>query len=132
MLKYISHFIKGGDVMKNKENLRFVIIVAAYLAACALIFVFTDLPGFTAYVEAKPVVTEAPAEDQLPKKDKLININTATAEELMTIDGIGEATASKIIEYREKNNGFISVDELLNVSGIGVAKLEKIRDFVVI
>ena len=50
----------------------------------------------------------------------------------MTIDGIGEATAAKIIEYREKNNGFISVDELLNVSGIGVAKLEKIRDFVVI
>ena len=118
--------------MKNKENLSFVIIVAAYLAACALIFVFTDLPGFTAYVEAKPVVTEAPADDHLHKKDKLININTATAEELMTIDGIGEATAAKIIEYREKNNGFISIDELLNVSGIGVAKLEKIRDFVVI
>lgn len=118
--------------MKNKENLRFVIIVAAYLAACALICIFTDLPGFTAYVEAKPVVTEAATEEELPQEDKLININTATAEELITIDGIGEATAAKIIEYREKNNGFSDIEELLNVSGIGVAKLEKIRNFVAI
>ena len=48
----------------------------------------------------------------------------------MTIDGIGEATAAKIIEYREENNGFSDIEELLNVSGIGVAKLEKIRNFV--
>ena len=117
--------------MKIKESLRFPVIAAAYLALCVLIFIFTDLPGFTAYVEAKPIVTEAPAEE-LPQKEKLININTATAEELMTIDGIGEATAAKIIEYREKNNGFLDIDELQNVSGIGVAKLEKIRNFVTI
>ncbi|MGN0619713.1 MAG: ComEA family DNA-binding protein [Ruminiclostridium sp.] len=118
--------------MKIKESLRFPIIAAAYLALCVLIFIFTDLPGFTAYVEAKPIVTEAPAEEELPQKEKLININTATAEELMTIDGIGEATAAKIIEYRKKNNGFLDIDELQNVSGIGVAKLEKIRNFVTI
>lgn len=116
--------------MKTKESLRFRLIIAAYLAACTLIFVFTALPGFTAYVEAKPISTEAAAEEELPQKEKLININTATAEELMTLDGIGEATARKIIEYREENNGFMSIDELSSVSGIGVAKLEKIRNFV--
>ena len=116
--------------MKNKENLRFVIIVAAYLAACALICILTDIPSFNAYVEVKPIVTEASAEKELPQQVKLVNINTATAEELMTLEGIGEATAAKIIEYREKNNGFMSIDELCSVSGIGVAKLEKIRDFV--
>lgn len=116
--------------MKSKESLRFTIIVAAYLALCTVIFVFTELPGFTSYVEAKPILTEAPAEAELPQEEKLVNINTATLEELMTIDGIGEATARKIIEYREKNNGFLEIDELMNVSGIGVAKLEKIRNFV--
>lgn len=116
--------------MKSKENLRFAIIVAVYLALCALICIFAELPAFNAYVEAEPIVTEAPAEADLPQQERLININTATAEELMTIDGIGEATAAKIIEYREKNGGFSDIEELTEVSGIGVAKLEKIRNFV--
>lgn len=58
----------------------------------------------------------------------LVNINTASLEELCTLDGIGEVIAGRIIEYREENGPFTSVDELINVKGIGEKKLEDIRD----
>lgn len=57
----------------------------------------------------------------------LVNINTATSEELQTLSGIGEAKAKKIIDYREQNGSFSSIDDLTNVSGIGEKTLESIR-----
>lgn len=60
----------------------------------------------------------------------IVNINTATQEELMQIDGIGEATAERIVEYRETNNGFKSIDELTNIKGIGKATLENLRPYI--
>lgn len=57
----------------------------------------------------------------------LVNINTADSSELQTLSGIGEAKAKKIIDYREQNGSFKSVDELTNVSGIGEKTLESIR-----
>ncbi|WP_019204055.1 ComEA family DNA-binding protein [Tsukamurella sp. 1534] len=56
-----------------------------------------------------------------------VNINTANAAELDRLPGVGEATAAAIIEYREKNGPFASVDDLAKVSGIGDAKLARIR-----
>ncbi|MBR4830702.1 MAG: helix-hairpin-helix domain-containing protein [Bacilli bacterium] len=56
-----------------------------------------------------------------------ININTATKEELMTLPGIGESKADKIIEYR-KSNIFNSIDDIKNVSGIGERIFTKIKD----
>ena len=63
---------------------------------------------------------------------KLININTASKEELMTLTGIGESKALCIIEYREQNNGFKSIEEIKNISGIGEASFAKIKDFITI
>ncbi len=62
----------------------------------------------------------------------LINVNTATAEALMMLNGIGEVKAQAIIDYREEHGGFSNVDELINVKGIGEKTLEKIRSSVTV
>lgn len=56
-----------------------------------------------------------------------IDINTASAKELEQLDGVGPATAARIIAYREQHGGFGSIDELDEVPGIGEAKLAAIR-----
>ena len=62
------------------------------------------------------------------KTNSKININTATKEELLLLNGIGEAKAEAIIEYRTKNGNFTNVEDIKNVSGIGDAAFEKIKD----
>lgn len=61
-----------------------------------------------------------------------VNINTASQTELETLDGIGPSLAARIIEYRNKNGKFKSVEDLLNVSGIGEAKLDGMKGRVVV
>jgi competence protein ComEA len=58
----------------------------------------------------------------------LVNINTATKDELQTLPGIGETIAGYIIEYREENGGFKSIDEIMNVMRIGAVTFDKIKD----
>ncbi|MDR2606169.1 MAG: helix-hairpin-helix domain-containing protein [Oscillospiraceae bacterium] len=60
----------------------------------------------------------------------LININTATLEELQRLDGIGPALAQQIIDYRERIGGFTYTFQLLDVSGIGEKLYERIQDHV--
>ncbi len=57
-----------------------------------------------------------------------VNINTATAEELEKLDGIGPAIAQRIVDYRNANGKFLSIDEIKNVSGIGEKMFEEFKD----
>lgn len=61
-----------------------------------------------------------------------VNVNTASAEQLTSLTGIGEAKAQAIVDYRDANGGFESKGELTEVDGIGDATLEKIRDEVTV
>lgn len=58
-----------------------------------------------------------------------ININTATKDELTSLNGIGEATANKIINYRNKNK-FQEIEDIMNVPGIGESKFNNIKDYI--
>ena len=57
----------------------------------------------------------------------VVNINTATVEQLETLNGIGPAKAEAIVEYRKKNGNFKTVDDLNNVPGIGDKTMAKLR-----
>jgi competence protein ComEA len=57
-----------------------------------------------------------------------VNLNTATAEQLQTLSGIGPALAKTIIEHRTKTGKFTKIEELLNVKGVGEKKFQKIKD----
>ncbi len=57
-----------------------------------------------------------------------VNLNTASQAELEALQGIGPAKAKAIIEYREKNGSFASVDDLQKVAGIGSATIKQLRD----
>ncbi|HIB54441.1 MAG TPA: helix-hairpin-helix domain-containing protein [Nitrospirales bacterium] len=64
--------------------------------------------------------------------DHNVNVNTATVNELKTVPGIGKVIAERIVEYRENERAFNTVEDLLNVKGIGKETLEKLRDHVTV
>lgn len=65
-------------------------------------------------------------------KSSVININTASAAELMTLPGVGQAKASAIIAYREEIGGFTDISQIKNISGIKDALFNKIKDYITV
>ncbi|MBR4819137.1 MAG: helix-hairpin-helix domain-containing protein, partial [Clostridiales bacterium] len=67
-------------------------------------------------------------EDSSGKKGDKVDINSASADELASLPGIGKKTAQKIVEYRELNGRFESIEDIMKVSGIGESKFATIKD----
>ena len=109
------------------------LLLAAVIGFAVLLVFFTvrNLPQKPVQVsvfELQPQAPEAPgAESAVPAQ---ININTATLDQLMSLPGIGEVYASRILAYREENGPFRSVGELAKVEGIGEKRLEALWDLV--
>lgn len=79
-----------------------------------------------------PEITNDACIEKDKEEKELININTASKEQLTKIPKIGEAKAEAIIKYREENNGFKSIDEVKNISGIGDLLFEEIKNYITV
>ena len=87
-----------------------------------------DIP----YIEGASPVLATPLPEVVATTTELININTASASELDTLPGIGPTTAQKIVEYRDQNGPFVSIEDIINVSGIGPGTYERIKDLITV
>ena len=74
------------------------------------------------------IISNSETDNEENSKEVKVNINTANKEKLETLPGIGETTAQKIIDYREANGKFNSIEDIKNVSGIGDAKFNSLKD----
>ena len=88
-------------------------------------------------ISAPPVRSEGVAidvgdETAVESESEIVNINSADVAALDTLPGIGPSTAEKIVEYRDSNGSFATIDEIMNVSGIGPAKYEQIEAFITV
>ena len=80
------------------------------------------------YSESEKVDSETSVE--AASAEGLININTATAEQLQTLSGIGETYSRRIIEYRIKNGEFKTIQDIMKVTGVGRKRFESIKDYI--
>jgi competence protein ComEA len=84
------------------------------------------------YTEGATIVLATPGVEVITSPTELININTASQFELESLPGIGPTTAEKIIEYREENGPFATIEDIMNVSGIGPGTFERIKDLITV
>lgn len=104
--------------MSEKKH-ELILIFAALLICCFfLMYEFFDSPKYNSIEAVRITTTEHFHRETTTRSDDAININTADSDELCTLEGIGEAKAAAIIEYREKNGKFRSPEEIMQVSGI--------------
>ena len=95
------------------------------------LYIPSNIEEEVAYVTSQngeKIVSTGSGGDEAESAYGKVNINTATQTELETLSGIGPSTALKIIEYRNQNGDFGSIEELKNVPGIGDSKYEAIED----
>ena len=75
---------------------------------------------------------EAEAQGDMENTDGRVNLNTASAEDLMSLPGIGEAKAMSILSYREEHGRFSSIEEIMNITGIKEGVYSKIKDYITV
>lgn len=78
-------------------------------------------------VDAEETTASAPAADDTTAEGR-IDLNTANAEQLKTLPGIGDVLAERILAYREEHGKFSSIEELMNVKGIADGKFSELQD----
>jgi len=120
--------LAGGE--KDYADLARVNLAAVAVDAMQIIIpaVGEDIDELLIYPEGSEPTPSAPQ----TQVGGLVNINTATPQELQTLPGIGPVLSQSIIDFRETHGNFHTVDELQNVSGIGAATMSRLRSLVTV
>ena len=116
-----------GKITKTQ----FLLLFMTLCFLISLLFLYEKASDTAAGTDYTITVTQRepePVTPEPPKEPVLVDINTATLDELQTLSGIGPVIAQRIIDYRTENGAFTSIEDLLNVKGIGEATLNKFRD----
>lgn len=110
--------------MSEKKHEILLIAAALIIASCALLYSVLDSPKYNK-LEAVPITVETTENSTSAAHKGKVNINTADVEELSQLELIGEKKAQAIIDYREENGAFRTVEEITNVDGISAVILQK-------
>ncbi|MEI6125431.1 MAG: helix-hairpin-helix domain-containing protein [Pseudomonadota bacterium] len=102
----------------KKERTLFIAVAAAVIMA------FVVMPAM-AQEAAKPAKAKKPA------VEGKVNINTATAEQLMLLPGVSAKKAEAVIEHRTKNGKFKTLEDLMKVKGIKQKRVDKLKDYII-
>lgn len=135
--------------MNTKTQTMFMIGIALLVMSGILIYVSLSTPGV--YKESETTATQISSSTETAANSVKsagsaskssdnsatavsypINLNTATVEELVSIDGLGESRASAIIEYRDYLGGYTSVEQIKEISGIGDATYAKLAPYLTV
>jgi len=127
---YSNDEVANYNVVKEQEEVKEEICIQEVINdACICVSDTGDDKGSN---EDK-VSSDETKDDVINKEEnQKVNINKANKDELMTLSKIGESKALAIIEYREKNGNFKSIEDIKNVSGIGDKLFEEIKDYITV
>ena len=110
----------------KKAPIAAILITGVFICLLLGIFIGRNLTGGYVFLNAPG---QADENASAPKK---IDINTATAEQLTILPGVGEVLAKRIITYRQENGPFESTSDLLQVEGIGKSTLLDIQEYIIV
>lgn len=116
--------VTGGMIAQRRAYIPEIEVIDAEEETAEI--VKAEVTAAVTYTESISTA-EASALSEAGSEVNIVNINTASAEELMSLNGIGEKTAAAIIEYR-KDSPFEKPEDIMNVKGIGEKKYENIKN----
>lgn len=126
--KAIFFYWKGDLGLSKGEKL--AVLLTALLLAAAVVFLCTWESGAGRYsLSAMPEPTPAPTPVPTPL---LVDLNTATAQELDQLPGIGEVLSERIVAYRTENGPFQTIEEIMDVDGIGESVFADLSPYITV
>lgn len=126
--------------MKNKVSVLLAVVTALFVGFTLGLFVGRNTGSGTVTLAVSPQMQTAPttaataAAETVPEETVSfpVNINTADADTLTALPGIGQVLAERIVAYRRQNGSFRAVEEIMKVEGIGEKKAEAILDLITV
>lgn len=123
----VEDAIKAAGGFSNQANLDQINLAARFNDGQKLY-----IPSNGEYSTIKPSEPASLSTEPTEKLPEIIDLNSATQQELESLPGIGLSKASEIIAYRQKIGRFVTIEEIQNVPGIGAVLLEKIRPYITV